>query len=231
MSKHKFAVIGLGLFGRAIAKTLSERGAEVLAIDIHEEKIQRIKDDVAYAVTFDATDIKALKVQNIEDVDAVVVSIGENFEALLLCTVHLLELKVKRIIARAQGPLQRMILEKLGVQEILSPENEVGIAVAEKLIHPSIVSFLQLPDEYEIVEVKTPKGIVNRTLEDIGLRNKYKLNLITFKREVEVERNGETVKEQHIIGVPRSSTVLYETDTIIVFGRSKDIGKFIEINQ
>ena len=231
MSKHKFAVIGLGLFGRAIAKTLSERGAEVLAIDNIEEKIQDIRDDVAYAVAFDATDIKALKAQNIKDVDAVVVAIGENFESLLLCTVHLLELKVKRIIARAEGPLQRMILEKLGVQEILSPENEVGIAVAEKLIHPSIVSFLQLPDEYEIVEVKTPKGIVNRTLEDIGLRNKYKLNLITFKREVEVEKNGETVKEQHIIGVPRSSTVLYETDTIVVFGRSKDIGKFIEINQ
>ena len=231
MSKHKFAVIGLGLFGTAIAKTLSERGAEVLAIDIHEEKIQDIKDDVAYAVAFDATDIKALKVQNIKNVDAVVVAIGENFESLLLCTVHLMELKVKRIIARAEGPLQRMILEKLGVHEILSPENEVGIAVAEKLIHPSIVSFLQLPDEYEIVEIKTPKGIVNRTLEDIGLRNKYKLNLITFKREVEVEKNGVTVKEQHIIGVPRSSTVLYETDTIVVFGRSKDIGKFIEINQ
>ena len=231
MSKHKFAVIGLGLFGRAIAKTLSERGAEVLAIDINEEKIQDIRDDVAYAVSFDATDMKVLKVQNIRDVDAVVVAIGENFEALLLCTVHLLEMKVKRIIARAEGPLQRMILEKLGVHEILSPENEVGIAVAEKLIHPSIVSFLQLPDEYEIVEIKTPKGIANRTLEDIGLRNKYKLNLITFKREVEVEKNGETVIEQHIIGVPRSSTVLYETDTIVVFGRSKDIGKFIEINQ
>ena len=231
MSKHKFAVIGLGLFGTAIAKTLSERGAEVLAIDINEEKIQDIKDDVAYAVSFDATDMKVLKAQNIKDVDAVVVAIGENFEALLLCTVHLLEMKVKRIIARAEGPLQRMILEKLGVKEILSPENEVGIAVAEKLIHPSIVSFLQLPDEYEIVEVKTPKGIANRTLEDIGLRNKYKLNLITFKREVEVEKNGETVIEQHIIGVPRSSTVLYETDTIVVFGRSKDIGKFIEINQ
>jgi len=231
MSKHKFAVIGLGMFGRAIAKTLSQRGAEVLAIDNNEEKIQDIRDDVAYAVAFDATDIKALKAQNIKDVDAVVVAIGENFESLLLCTVHLLELKVKRIIARAQGSLQRMILEKLGVQEILSPENEVGIAVAEKLIYPSIVSFLQLPDEYEIVEVKTPKGIANRTLEDIGLRNKYKLNLITFKREVEVEKNGETVKEQHIIGVPRSSTVLYETDTIVVFGRSKDIGKFIEINQ
>src|SRR3972149_2491878 len=231
MSNHKYAVIGLGLFGRAIAITLSRRGAEVIAIDINEEIIQDIKDEVANAVSFDATDMKALKAQNIKDMDAVVVAIGEDFESLLLCTVHLLELNVKRIIARAQGPLQHMILQKLGVREILSPEVEVGIAVAERLVHPSIVSFLQLPDEYEIVEIKTPKGIANRTLDNIKLRDKYKLNLITYKREIEVEKNGAITTEQHIVGVPQSSTVLYETDTIVVFGRGKDIEKFIEINQ
>ncbi len=231
MSNHKYAVIGLGLFGRAIAITLSRRGAEVIAIDINEQIIQDIKDEVANAVSFDATDMKALKAQNIKDVDAVVVAIGEDFESLLLCTVHLMELNVKRIIARAEGPLQRMILQKLGVREILSPEKEVGIAVAESLVHPSIVSFLQLPDEYEIVEIKTPKGIANRTLDNIRLRDKYKLNLITYKREIEVEKNGEITTEQHIVGVPQSSTVFYETDTIVVFGRGKDIEKFIEINQ
>ena len=231
MSNHKYAVIGLGLFGRAIAITLSRRGAEVIAIDINEEIIQDIKDEVANAVSFDATDMKALKAQNIRDVDAVVVAIGKDFESLLLCTVHLLELNVKRIIARAQGPLQHMILQKLGVREILSPEVEVGIAVAERLVHPSIVSFLQLPDEYEIVEIKTPKGIANRTLDNIKLRDKYKLNLITYKREIEVEKNGAITTEQHIIGVPHSTTILYETDTIVVFGTGKDIEKFIEINQ
>jgi trk system potassium uptake protein TrkA len=138
---------------------------------------------------------------------------------------------VKKIIARARGPLQRMILKKLGVQEILSLESEVSTAVAERLIHPSIGSFLQLPDDYEIAEVKTPRGIANRTLEDIGLRDKYKLNIITVERETEVSNDGETVKEKHIMGIPRSTTVLYETDTIIVFGRTKDLKKFIEINQ
>ena len=231
MSEHRFTVIGLGLFGTEIAKTLSKRGAEVIAIDLNDEKIKNIQDDVAYAVSLDATDMKALQAQNIQDSDAVVVAIGENFESMLLCTVHLLELNIKRIIARARGPLQRMILKKIGVQEVLSPEVEVGTAVAEQLIHPSIGSFLSLPDEYEIAEVKTPRAVANRSLEDIDLRIKYKLNIITVERETEVQQDGETVKEKHILGIPRSTTVLYETDTIIVFGRTKDIKKFIEINQ
>ena len=231
MAQQRFTVIGLGLFGTEIAKTLAKRGSEVLAIDVNDEKTKNIQDDVAYAVSLDVTDIKALQAQNINNSDAVVVAIGENFESLLLCTVHLLDLKVKRIIARARGPLQRMILKKLGVTEILSPEIEVSTVVAEQLIHPSIGSFLQLPDEYEIAEVKTPRGIVNRSLEDIKLRDKYKLNIITIERETEVQQEGEIVKEKHILGIPRSTTMLYETDTIIVFGRTKDIKKFIEINQ
>jgi trk system potassium uptake protein len=230
MKGNKFAVIGLGQFGSAIAKILSQRGAEVLAIDNNESNVDSIKDEVAVAVCLDATDKKAIVAQGIEDVDAVIVAIGDDFESLLLCTVYLLELKIKRIISRANGPQQRMILEKIGVKEILSPENEVASIVAEKLLHPNVVSFLDLPDDYEIAEIKAPKGIVNKTLEEIGLRNKYKLNLVTIKREFEENRDNKVVKAQHILGVPHSQTVIYETDTLVVFGLDKDIERFIEIN-
>jgi trk system potassium uptake protein TrkA len=142
-----------------------------------------------------------------------------------------LELKVKRIMARANGKHQRMILEKVGVTEILSPENDVGLAVAERLLNPNILTSLLLPDSYEIVEVKTPRTIANRTLGDINLRSKYNLNLITLKRETEVIKDGEVIKECHILGVPNSETVLIESDTIIVFGLVRDIERFIEINK
>jgi len=230
LTNNKFAVIGVGRFGAAIARTLASRGAEVIAVDSTIEKIESIQDEVAYAIALDATDKKALMAQNIHEVDAVVVSIGEDFEAMILCCVLLMEMKVKRIIARASGIHQKMILEKIGITEILSPEEEFGIAVAEKVLNPSIVSYLQLPDQYEIVEIKTPKGIANRTLDEIGLRNKYKLNLITLKREFEEIKNGEILKSKHILGVPNSSTVLYSTDTIVVFGKVTDIERFIEIN-
>ena len=96
MSDQRFAVIGLGQFGSAIAKNLSNRGAEVLAIDSSLEIVEGIKEEVSHAVALDATDKKALLSQNIQDVDAVVVAIGENFQALLLCTFLLIELEVKR---------------------------------------------------------------------------------------------------------------------------------------
>ena len=231
MSQYKFAVIGLGQFGNAIARTLAVRGAEVLAIDSSEEHIEDIKEDVSYAVCMDATDIKLLRSHNVHEMDAVVVAIGEDFESLMLCIVQLLELKVKRIMARANGKHHRMILEKIGVTEILSPENDVGLAVAERLLNPNILTSLLLPDNYEIVEVKTPRSIANRTLGDINLRSKYNLNLITLKRETEVIKDGEVVKECHILGVPNSETVLIESDTIIVFGLVRDIERFIEINK
>jgi trk system potassium uptake protein TrkA len=114
-SKLRFAVIGIGRFGSAIATKLSKKGAEVIAIDISEERISSIKEDVTYSVALDSTDINSLKSQNICEMDAVVVSIGEDFQALLLTAFALQELKVKRIIVRAQGETQIKILSKMGL--------------------------------------------------------------------------------------------------------------------
>tara|TARA_B100000242_G_scaffold98027_1_gene67382 strand:- start:1203 stop:1904 length:702 start_codon:yes stop_codon:yes gene_type:complete len=232
MSDQRFAVIGLGQFGSAIAKNLSDRGAEVLAIDSSLEIVEGIKDEVSHAVALDATDKKALLSQNIQDVDAVVVAIGENFQALLLCTFILIELKVKRIITRSMGNDQRRILEKMGVTEILSPEDEVGGNVAEMLINPNVVMCMQLPDDFEIVEVKAPSAIFDRSLGDIGLREKYKLNLVTIlrKKEGSSEENDNSTIDYHIIGVPDSNTIIQKTDIIIIFGLTKNIERFLEIN-
>ena len=226
----KSVVMGLGQFGEAIARNLSAKGVEVLAIDNNENHIEAIKEDVAMAVTMDATDIRALRTQNIQEADAVVMAIGEDFEALLLSTVYLQELGAKRIIARAHGRQQRMILEKIGIEEILSPEDEVAKVVTEQLLNPSVLSFLELPDDYEIVEIKAPQGIVNKTVGEINLRNKYKINLVTIKRSYEKTKDGKATIEEHILGVPTTETMIYDTDSIVVFGLIKDIERFIDIN-
>lgn len=219
---EKFAVIGLGQFGSAIARKLSVKGAEVIAIDLDEEKVEAIKEDVAYSVTLDATDIKALESQNLSKMDSVIVSIGQNFQDLLLCCFQLQEMKIPRIIARAQGATQRRILEKMGIQEILSPEDEVANNVAEQLMNPGVVMCFELPDGYEIVEITAPKALFNRTLGDIGLREKYKLNLVTLLRNRD--------NEPHIYGVPDADTIVEDGDIIVVFGTVRDIERFIEIN-
>ncbi|MBA4304468.1 MAG: potassium transporter KtrA [Sphingobacteriaceae bacterium] len=230
--ENRFGVIGLGRFGTTIARTLSQRGAEVIAIDSSAEKVDNLRDEVAYAVQLDATDGKALRSQNVHELDAVVVAIGQDFESLLLTTVTLMELKIKRIIARASTDQQRRILEKLGVKELLSPEDEVGISVAGRLLNPDLVSFFQLPDDYQIVELKTPTGVADKTVIEIGLRNKYNLNLITLRRAYEVKtENGDIDYEYHILGVPKADTVLYSTDYIILLGKSDDIEKFVEVNK
>lgn len=231
MNYSKFAVIGVGRYGSTIAKRLAEKGAQVFAFDPNEEKIESIKDDVAFAVTLDATDLRALTTQNVGELDAAVVAIGENFEATVLTCVHLLDLGVKRVIARASGDHQRLILEKIGVTEILTPENEVAYVVREKLLNPNIVSFLQLPDDHEIAEIRAPKGCVGRSIDDVGFRNKYEMTLVTIKREYELTKNGEDCTEVHIIGVPKSDMVIQERDTLVVFGTAKSVERFIDINE
>lgn len=230
MRGNKFTVIGMGKYGKAIAHILSSRGAEVIAIDNREELIEEVQEEVALAVTMDATDRKALEAQNIQESDAVVVAIGANFEALILCCFQLQELGVERIIARANDERQKAILQKMGIEEILEPEKEIGIFISEQLINPNIVSFLQLPDDYEVAEIKPPAGIADRTVQDVALRSKYRLNLITIKRCFEEDKGDSIEVIQHILGVPSSDTTIRDTDTLIVFGTSRDIKRFIEIN-
>ena len=231
MINKKVAVIGIGQFGEAIAKNLSKKGVEVLAIDKSQAKIENIADDVAYAVAINASDKKALISQNIQDFDAVVVAIGEDFEQRLLCVALLLDLKIKRVIARAGGKNQRIILEKLGVKELWSPEQEVGIIVAERLMNPSILSYLQLPDDYRIVELLSPRKVAGRTLGDIDLRDRYKLSLVTVKEECIVGTKGLECIEYHVVGVPDTKYMVKPTDRLVLFGKNKDLDRFIQINE
>jgi trk system potassium uptake protein TrkA len=231
MGFNKFAVIGVGKYGSNIARRLAEKGAQVFAFDNNEEKIENIKDDVAFAVTLNSTDFKILSSQKLEEMDAAVVAIGENFEATILTAVHLMDLGVKRIIARANGADQRLILEKIGVKEILTPEDEVAFVIREKLLNPSILSFLQLSEEYEIAEIKPPKGTLNRTIEDIDFRNKYQLTLVTMRREYDIKKKGQYEVEQHVIGVPKGDTVIESRDTLVVFGTAKHVQRFIDVNE
>lgn len=230
--KKKFAVIGMGRFGSTLATTLANKGAEVLAIDIDEEIITAMRDDVAYAVAMDATDIKAMNAQNIQDMDAVIVAIGNDFESLILVTVSLMELKVKRIISRAMNLTQRTILEKLGVNEIVSPEIEIGITWAEKLLNPGMLTFMQLPDHYEIVEISAPANTIGKKVEHLELNKRYQINLITIKRQVAGKnKKGEEITEYHTIGIPHADTIIEPEDTLLLMGIDKEIKRFAEVNR
>jgi len=173
MVRSRFAVFGTGRYGTQIALSLARRGAEVFTFDSAPERAELLKEEVSLAVTLDSTDKKALMAQHVQDLDAAVVAIGENFEATVLTALNLLDLGLPRVIVRANDANQERILSSLGVTEILSPESEVAAVVSERLINPNIRGFLSLPDNFEIAEIKAPSACRGRMLQDLELANRY----------------------------------------------------------
>ena len=223
----RYVVIGIGKYGSRIALEMAGRGAEVFAIDCVEERVENVADDVALAITMDSTDPKALRSQKLEELDAAVVAIGENFEATVLTTLNLMDLGIPRVIVRASGRDQERILRKLGVQEILAHETEFASLVAERLMNPNLRGFLELPDDFEIAEIQAPTGCVGRTLGEIDLTNRYELRLITIRRTYSEE--GED--REHLIGIPRPDTEVQQTDTLVVFGTLGNVNRLLEVNE
>jgi trk system potassium uptake protein TrkA len=228
MTRNRYAVVGVGKYGTRIALELAERGAEVIAMDRANERIEAISDDVALAITLDGTDIKALKGQHIEDMDAVVVAIGDDFESTVLVALHLLDLNAERVIVRASGEHQVRILKGIGVQEIMTPESEFASIVAERLMNPSLGGFLELPDDYEIAEIKAPAKCMDRALGDIDLVTRYNLQLITIRRTY-TSKDGQS-QEDHLIGIPKADTVVEASDMLVVFGTEHNVNRFLEVN-
>ncbi|MGB0171075.1 MAG: potassium channel family protein [Flavobacteriales bacterium] len=227
MKSMRYVVIGIGKYGSRIALEMAGRGAEVFAIDCVEERVEQVADEVAIAITMDSTDPKALRSQKLEGMDAAVVAIGENFEATVLTTLNLMDLGIPRVIVRASGRDQERILRKLGVEEILAPETEFAGIVAERLMNPNLRGFLELPDDFEIAEIKAPTGCVGRTLGDIDLTNRYELRLITIRRTY----NEQGRDQEHLIGIPRPDTTVQETDTLVVFGTLGNVNRLLEVNE
>jgi trk system potassium uptake protein TrkA len=227
----KIAVIGAGHFGSAIATALSEKGAEVLVIDSNINIIQNISYDVVYAVCSDVTNKRALLAENILDYDVAIIAIGNDFVARLLCAANLLDLGMKRIICRTMGENQQIILEKMGITEFLSPEDEVGQIVADRLMNPNLITYLQLPDEYKVAEILAPESIVGHKIQDIKFRENYKISLITIRRKLE-EKNEKSKngQKEEIVGVPDYDDIIEQNDILVVFAKSKDIDTFIKAN-
>lgn len=218
---QQFAVIGLGAFGTAIALELARNGGEVIAVDRDMQQIEKIKDDVAYAIRLDATDPKVLEAHDLHKVDVAIIAIGNEFESTVLIAVELMQLGVQRIMARAESATQKKILERLGVSDILAPEEEIAKYVARRLLNPEIVDLFRLSDEYSIVEVRAPERFAGKTLQELKIRQRYRCNIIAIKRPP--AHKGEVPGSQYRLIVPLPETDLEAGDTLIVLGLAKDV--------
>tara|TARA_B100001248_G_scaffold261547_2_gene253087 strand:- start:4836 stop:5531 length:696 start_codon:yes stop_codon:yes gene_type:complete len=227
----RFAVIGLGHFGLNLSLSLMGRKAEVLALDVREERVELVRDKVSHAVVADSKDIKALKGLGLTEMDAVIVAIGEDFESSMLTTAHLQELGVKNIVNRVVSPVHEKLLNLMKIEDLVLPEGDSAEQLARRLTIQGVVESLELNDEYSIAEVKVPDPFIGKTLNEIDLRKKYHVNLVTVIRRKESRKFltlGEREKSLVVLGVPDSDMQFTTDDILVVFGKEKYISALTE---
>ncbi|MGQ2385874.1 potassium channel family protein [Acinetobacter ursingii] len=155
----QFAVIGLGSFGATVALQLAQLNHDVIGIDTIKRNVEDIGDQLTHAVIADASDEHVLEELNIKNCDAVVVAIGEDIEASILCVLHLKNLGVPKIWVKAKTKAHHMILSHLNVDKIIHPEEDMGVRVAQALNYPMVSRYMALNDDHFIVKVEIPKHL------------------------------------------------------------------------
>jgi trk system potassium uptake protein TrkA len=226
----RFAVIGLGSFGMAIAQNLAERGYEVLAIDEDERRVEEAAEVVAQAILLDATDEKALMGVGIDEVDVAVVSIGQNTEASILVTLILKELGVSTVVAKALTPLQGRVLTKVGADRVVYPERDMGIRIAEGLVSPKIFDYIEVSPTHSIIELIAPNQFEGKSIREIDLRKRYGVDLVAIKRKIpELAEDGRAEFREVVLVAPQPQEEIVQGDLLVLLGSYENLGKIKEL--
>ena len=211
----QFVVIGLGNFGYNVAVSLFEQGHQVLAIDSNNKKIEQIKDKVTQAVVTNVKDKETLSEFLSSDVDAAIVSLGDKIEASILTTLHLKDLGIKRIIVKAINDDHGQILKLIGAMEVIYPEKEEAVRLAQRLTSPNLIEHIPLASEYSIMEMAVPDKFIGKSLKELQLRSKYDVEVIAIK----------DVLQDTLHLIPGADVKIKPDSVLIVIGKEPDINK------
>jgi len=194
--RELFAVIGMGNFGSSIAKTMANAGGDVIAIDRNMLLIQELAETVPNAVCADSRDIELLREAGVQDADTVIVAMGSHLEDAVETILNLKELGVKHIISKANSTRYGYVMERIGADQVIEPENEMGQRIAISLMNPKISDIYQMNDDFAIMEIKAPELWVNHTMAQLNLRELYGVNVIGIRKpdqkRVDINVTGET---------------------------------------
>lgn len=213
--RRTFAVIGLGRFGSAVARTLNDLGHEVIGIDASAEIVRELADRGIQTLQMDVTDERALRAAGIHAVDVAIISIGENLEASMIVVMLVKELGIPTIVAKATTPLHGRILEKLGVSRVIFPEREMAVRTAHSLVVPNLIDYIELSPDFAIIEVPAPAVFVGRTVKDLQIRNRFGLNLIAIRRHGQTGGNV----------APTADDTIQDGDILALLGSTENLGK------
>ncbi len=233
----KYCVIGLGIFGRHLCRHLAGLGAEVLAIDPKEENVAAVKDVVDAAVELDFTDPAPFAQFPIREMDAVVVAVGDNFEASMMLTLRMQELGAKNVICRVLSPMHERLLRLLKVGRLVVPEEFAARGLAHSMMISGVVDGYDLGDGHVIIEANVPAGLAGKTLEQVALVfRKYSILLVTVKRKTVHPLLGKVFRETNdefddddraTLGVPKVSVEFKADDVLVLFGAEKNLPRFL----
>lgn len=194
-----------------MARTLFELGNEVLAIDEDEDAVRKSTPYTTLSIQADIMDKETMSKLGIENYDVAIVATASNLEASIYATLISKELGVKKVIAKAQNDTNEMILKKVGADKIVFPEWDMGVRIAHNLASGSIVDYIELSEDYSIVEMLTKDKWVEKTLQELRLPNKYGFNVIAIKRA------------DKIIVSPKADQKIIENDILIIVGKVEEI--------
>jgi len=211
---QQVAVIGLGRFGTAVARTLSELGQEVMAIDLDEEKVQKLAPSVTTAVVANVTDIDAMRAVGIRNVDVAVVAVGTELKASIVGTMVLKELGVRSIVAKANDELHGKVLEKVGADRVLYPERDTGARLARMLTSTNIIEQIDLDPNYSMVEMVAPGHIAGKTLSTLNIRARFGVYIMAIR------------SDGRMIVAPGADDVIHEGDVVVVIGKNDNLQRF-----
>lgn len=210
-----YAVIGLGRFGEDLAIMLAESGKEVIVADRDENKIKEMRQYTEYAFVVENLNKETLKEMGIQNCDVAIICIGEQVDISILTTMSVLELGVPRVISKALSAEQGAVLEKLGA-EVVYPERDMAVRLGKKLLSGQLIDHVALLHDVEIRQIQVPESLNGKTVEEIELRQKFRLNIIAI----------ENISGTNTEVIPEN--VLKKDDIIVVIGKIKNINSFEE---
>lgn len=208
-----YIVIGLGRFGSQVARQLYSLGCEVLAMDLSAELVQQISNDVTHAVVGDAQDKEVLKALGVRNLDCAIVAIGDDLAASVLATMNMKELGVPYVVCKAHDETHQKVLEKLGADRVVIPEQENGARLARSLSSPNVLDYIELSEEYGIVEVPVPNAWCEKTLKELNVRAKLGANIIAIRRDGKINVS------------PAADFMFCAGDVVVVLGDSETLEK------
>lgn len=209
-------VIGLGRFGRHMAKKFSEQNNDVMAIDINEGRINNVLSVVTNALIGDATNERFMETIGVRDFDLCVVAIGDNFQSSLETTALLKDLGAKFVLARASRDVHAKFLLRNGADDVIYTEKETAERLAVKYGSDNIFNYIELNDEYSIYEIAVPSSWLNKSILKVNVRSKYGISILATKQG------------NNIYPLPKPEHVFTDSESLMILGKNEDVSRFIK---